>query len=87
MSIWTDMQKRSSGELYRREDEVKKEEENAWQESSYDTSKWRLDIVGDEIQRLKKEQVKLSKNLSDLRRELDKFQWNKNKNYVKCNYK
>ncbi len=83
MSIWTDMQKRSSGELLRKEDEVKKDEENAWQESS----KWRLDIVGDEIQRLKKEQVKLSKNLSDLRRELDKFQWNKNKNYVKCNYK
>lgn len=86
MSIWTDMQKRSSGELFRREDEVK-EEENAWQEESYDTSKWQWGIVGDEIQRLKKEQVKLSKNLSDLRRELDKFQWNKSKNYVKCYYK
>lgn len=86
MSIWTDMEKRSSGELLRKEDEVKKEEENSWQES-YDTSKWRLDIVGDEIQRLKKEQVKLSKSLTDLRRELDKFQWNKSRNYVKCNYK
>lgn len=83
MSIWTDMQKRSSGELLRREDEVKKEEENSWEV----TSKWEWGIVGDEIQRLKKEQVKLSKNLSDLRRELDKFQWNKGKNYVKCNYK
>ena len=83
MSIWTDMQKRSSGELLRREDEVKKEEENSWQ----DTSKWEWGIVGNEIQRLKKEQVKLSKSLTDLRRELDKFQWNKSRNYVKCNYK
>lgn len=83
MSIWTDMEKRSSGELLRKEDEVKKEEENSWNI----TSKWEWGIVGDEIQRLKKEQVKLSKSLTDLRRELDKFQWNKSRNYVKCNYK
>lgn len=77
------MEKRSSGELLRKEDEVKKEEENSWNI----TSKWEWGIVGDEIQRLKKEQVKLSKSLTDLRRELDKFQWNKSRNYVKCNYK
>ena len=75
MSKWTDMQKRSSGELQREEDKV---EENSW------NTKWDIKT---EMEKLKKEQIKLSTSLSDLRRELDKFKWNKSKNYTKCNYK
>ena len=75
MSKWTDMQKRSSGELKREEDKV---EENSW------NTKWDIKT---EMEKLKKEQIKLSTSLSDLRRELDKFKWNKSKNYTKCNYK
>jgi len=38
------------------------------------------------MEKLKKEQIKLNSSISDLRRELDKFSWDK-KRYSKCNYK
>ena len=78
MSVWNDIRKRGLGKEIKKEDVV--EEENSWE------SKWEWNIKP-EIERLKKEQVKLSTSISDLRRELDKFKWNKTKNYIKCNYK
>lgn len=78
MSVWADIHNRSLGKQIRKEDQVKVEErsENLWQ----------IDF-SDAMERLKKEQIKLNKSVSDLRRELDKFRWDKNRNYIKCNYK
>ena len=72
MSRWTDIEKRSSGELQREEDKF--EEENSW------NTEWSF---SESMEELKKQQIKLSKSISDLRREMNKFRWN----YTKCNYK
>ena len=75
MSVWADIRKRGIGAEIKKEDKV--EEENSW------NTKWSLI---ESIENLKKEQIKLNTSISDLRRELDKFSWDK-KRYVKCNYK
>ena len=82
MSVWGEIRKRGLGKEIKKEDVV--EEENSWESKWEWNTNWNLKP---EIERLKKEQVKLSTSISDLRRELDKFKWKKTKNYVKCNYK
>lgn len=83
MSVWGDIRRRGNGQEIKKEDVV--EEENAWGDKSL--WEWNSFIIKSEIDILKKEQVKLNRSLTDLRRELDSFNWNKKKNYVKCNYK
>lgn len=78
MSIWFDIHKRSNG-LQERKEDIIKDEDNSW--VFYDP-----DIIKKMTEDLKKEQVKLSASISDLRRKLNKFTWN-NKKYIKCNYK
>lgn len=75
MSVWADIRKRGIGVEIKKEDKV--EEENSW------NTKWSLI---ESIEKLKKEQIKLNTSISDFRRELDKFSWDK-KRYVKCNYR
>lgn len=77
MSIWFDIHKRSNG-LQERKEDIIKDEDNSW--VFYDP-----DIIKKMTEDLKKEQVKLSTSISDLRRELDKFTWY-NKKYNKCKY-
>ena len=74
MSVWADIRKRGIGAEIKKEDKV---------EENYLYTKWSLI---ESIEKLKKEQIKLNTNISDLRRELDKFSWDK-KRYTKCNYK
>jgi hypothetical protein len=75
MGIWNDIRRRGIGVDIKNEDKV--EEENSW------NTKWDINIA---MEKLKKEQIKLNSSISDLRRELDKFSWDK-KRYTKCNYK
>jgi len=76
MSVWTDIHNRSLGKQVRKEDKVESNVENHWEIN-----------FNDAMERLKKEQIKLNKSVSDLRRELDSFRWDKNRNYIKCKYK
>jgi predicted nucleic acid-binding Zn-ribbon protein len=75
MSVWADIRKRGIGAEIKKEDKV--EEENSW------NTKWDIKI---EMEKLNKQYIKLNSSISDLRRELDKFSWDK-KRYSKCNYK
>lgn len=75
MSVWADIRKRGIGVETKKEDKV--EEENSW------NTKWDIKI---EMEKLNKQYIKLNSSISDLRRELDKFSWDK-KRYSKCNYK
>ncbi len=75
MSVWADIRKRGIGAEIKKEDKV--EEENSW------NTKQDIKI---EMEKLNKQYIKLNSSISDLRRELDKFSWDK-KRYSKCNYK
>ena len=70
MSIWADIQDRSEGIKVRKEDKLI-DVENSW---GIDVS---IDI-------LKKQQIKLRDEISQLQRELASFKWDKNIN--KCKY-
>ena len=77
MSIWADIQARSAGITKRKEDEFV-DKEIIWVE--IDAAKRNLGLFKSEIEKLQKQQIKLSNSI----RELGKFKWDKSK--TKCNY-
>lgn len=78
MSVWKDIHRRSNGHAFRKEDTI--QEENFWQNDvdgmiKDSFSKWK--VIGQEINKLRNENIKLNKRTYDLIKELNRFKWNK----------
>ena len=71
MSIWSDIQDRSDGSVVRKEDEIQK---NLWCNAGkyFNISS---DLIKRDINELLKQNIQLSDEIADLRRELNKFEW------------